>query len=79
MSLVRSVRARESAQSVVVINVHFKHRLKRFILTGTTPLVKHIQTTRGMPYYPRANGAKRRSGRKPGARVTNSARLFTPG
>ena len=27
---------------------------------------------------PRANGAKRRSGRKPGARVTNSARLFTP-
>ncbi len=30
-------------------------------------------------YNPRANGAKRRSGRKPGARVTNSARLFTPG
>ncbi len=30
-------------------------------------------------YCPRANGAKRRSGRKPGARVTNSARLFTPG
>ncbi len=29
--------------------------------------------------YPQANGAKRRSGRKPGARVTNSARLFTPG
>ncbi len=29
--------------------------------------------------YPRANGAKRRSGRKPGARDTNSARLFTPG
>ena len=28
---------------------------------------------------PRANSAKRRSGRKPGARVTNSARLFTPG
>ena len=28
---------------------------------------------------PRANGAKRRSGRKPEARVTNSARLFTPG
>ena len=28
---------------------------------------------------PRANGAKRRSRRKPGARVTNSARLFTPG
>ncbi len=28
---------------------------------------------------PRANGAKRRSGRKPRARVTNSARLFTPG
>ncbi len=24
-------------------------------------------------------GAKHRSGRKPGARVTNSARLFTPG
>ena len=24
-------------------------------------------------YYPRANGAKRRSGRKPGARVTNRA------
>ena len=24
-------------------------------------------------YYPRANGAKRRSGRKPGARVTNLA------
>ncbi len=31
------------------------------------------------PTSPRANGAKRRSGRKPGARVTNSARLFTPG
>ena len=28
---------------------------------------------------PRANGAKRRSGCKPGARVTNSVRLFTPG
>ncbi len=27
--------------------------------------------------YPRANGAKRRSGRKPGARVTNSALAFT--
>ena len=24
-------------------------------------------------HYPRANGAKRRSGRKPGARVTNRA------
>ncbi len=30
-------------------------------------------------YCSRANGAKRRSGRKPGARVTNSARLFTRG
>ncbi len=30
-------------------------------------------------HNPRANGAKRLSGRKPGARVTNSARLFTPG
>ena len=27
--------------------------------------------------YPRANGAKRRSRRKPGARVTNSALAFT--
>ena len=26
-----------------------------------------------MQHYPRANGAKRRSGRKPGARVTNFA------
>ena len=25
----------------------------------------------GNPHIPRANGAKRRSGRKPGARVTN--------
>ena len=25
------------------------------------------------PFNPRGNGAKRRSGRKPGARVTNSA------
>ena len=33
----------------------------------------------GISSDPRANGAKRRSGRKPGARVTNSARLFTPG
>ena len=32
-----------------------------------------------MYHFPRANGAKRRSGCKPGARVTNSARLFTPG
>ncbi len=30
-----------------------------------------------MKHYPRANGAKRRSGRKPGARVTNSALAFT--
>ena len=32
-----------------------------------------INICRDMPgaYYPRANGAKRRSGRKPGARVTN--------
>ena len=29
--------------------------------------------------YPRANGAKRRSGRKPGARVTNSASYSHPG
>ncbi len=29
--------------------------------------------------YPRANGAKRRSGCKPDAKVTNSVRLFTPG
>ena len=28
-------------------------------------------------YIPQANGAKRRSGRKPGARVTNSALAFT--
>ena len=28
-------------------------------------------------YIPRANGAKRRSGRKPGARITNSALAFT--
>ncbi len=28
-------------------------------------------------YNPRANGAKRRSGRKTGARVTNSALAFT--
>ena len=34
---------------------------------------------RQLSVYPRANGAKRRSGRKPGARVTNFARLFTPG
>ena len=31
----------------------------------------------GSLYNPRANGAKRRSGRKPGARVTNSALAFT--
>ncbi len=31
-----------------------------------------------LKFNPRANGAKCRSGRKPGARVTNSARLFTP-
>ena len=31
-----------------------------------------------VPYYfSRANGAKHRSGRKPGARVTNSASAFT--
>ncbi len=41
----------------------------------------HYKTTifHYLSYNPRANGAKRRSGRKPGARVTNSARLFTPG
>ena len=30
-------RVRESAQSVIVINVHFKNRLKRIILTSATP------------------------------------------
>ena len=30
-------------------------------------------------FYPRANGAKHHCDRKRGARVTNSARLFTPG
>ncbi len=30
-----------------------------------------------LSFCPRANGAKRRSGRKPGARVTNSALAFT--
>ncbi len=41
----------------------------------------HVQrkTALSLLCIPRANGAKRRSGRKPGARVTNSARLFTPG
>jgi hypothetical protein len=29
--------------------------------------------------FPRANGAERRSGRKPGARVLIPPRLFTPG
>ena len=33
--------------------------------------------TKFLSIYPRANGAKRRSGRKPGARVTNSALAFT--
>ena len=31
----------------------------------------HIDMPGRVHYYPRANGAKRRSGRKPGARVTN--------
>ncbi len=37
---------------------------------------KYLATTQ---VYPRANGAKRRSGRKPGARGTISARLLHPG
>ena len=39
----------------------------------------HINRNKNLYFHPRANGAKRRSGRKPGAKVTNSARLFTPG
>ena len=31
------------------------------------------QSSEQVKYYPRVNGAKRRSGRKPGAKVTNSA------
>ena len=43
-------------------------------------MVRHIHiATVELESNPQANGAKRRSGRKPRARVTNSARLFTPG
>ncbi len=47
------------------------------ISTGPT-FVKMI-TAQVLNYCPRANGAKRHSGHKPGARITNSARLFIPG
>ncbi len=41
-------------------------------------LAKHVSyLDRTSSHYPRANGAKRRSGHKPGARVTNSALAFT--
>ena len=38
------VRGRERAQSIIVINVHFKRRFKTFILTGEPPknLVKRL-------------------------------------
>ncbi len=36
----------------------------------------HAITPRFFQFCPRANGAKRRDGRKPGSRVTNSARLY---
>ncbi len=37
------------------------------------PILPLLLLKNSLCFYPRANGAKRRSGRKPGARVTNSA------
>ena len=59
ISLVLSLRAREHVQSIIVINVHFKHRFKTFILTCATPQkiskkfsynLQTCQTTMDMSY-----------------------------
>ena len=42
-------------------------------------ILEHVRIIYHVYSLPRANSAKRRSGRKPGAGVTNSARRFTPG
>ncbi len=46
-------------------------------IEGLTSLRLSSESPVSKSTIPRANGAKRRSGRKPGARVTNSALAFT--
>ncbi len=52
----------------------FKHSFINFelFLSRFIEFFPHVLSN-----YPRANGAERRSGRKPGARVTNSTLAFT--
>ena len=58
------------------VNSHIKIS---WVMQVYSHIIKSRSVQIQISYNPRANGAKRRSGRKPGARVTNSARLFTPG
>ena len=58
--------------------VREKNRTGQIVTSGKIYIDSDLRTV-SMFNNPRANDAKRRSGRKPGARVTNSARLFTPG
>ena len=59
------------------VSLHGDKQHNYIICRYTTYLQKKIRGV-STNYNHRANGASRRSGRKPGARVTNSARLFTP-
>ena len=75
------------------MNIVLPERTSRFSATSSShaikkkvnPLINLLLSWKNwvkdasLASYPRANDAKHRSGRKPGARVTNSARLFTPG
>ncbi len=62
-------------------STHYLNDKNRFDVSSKGPLSGISVGGRGKHtcFYPRANGAKRRSGSKPGARVTNSTQLFTPG
>ena len=57
---------------VLVFVLNLKGKLTTYIMITFKPIFCSMLLNN-----PRANGAKRRSGRKPGARVTNSALAFT--
>ena len=59
-------------------NKNVIYRLGRYVLEKYLPSVSYFPVRTSQPVNnPRANDAKRRSGRKPGARATNSALALT--
>ena len=58
---------------------HFSVDFENYFTNELIKMVRFLSTCNRALNSPRANGAKCRSGRKPWARVTNSAQLFTPG